>query len=233
MRITSPLLILAFLGMTKAHEHHHHHHDDDHRGLEKKEGRGCGTHNPNAAEQAQARKDVENWRAKKFARAVDGLIAEATTPIAIPTYVHLIYGNNPSENQVIGAGDAQAQIDVLNAAYIGSGFSFVLKGVQQFGNRKWWTCTPGTRFERQMKSETRVGGPEALNIWFNNPGQGLLGWAQFPEEVNRRLSTDGVVCLHSSKDGGSAAPYNEGDTVSSIFNNSYIKESRLNRLTLT
>ena len=26
MRITSPLLILAFLGMTKAHEHHHHHH---------------------------------------------------------------------------------------------------------------------------------------------------------------------------------------------------------------
>lgn len=81
-----------------------------------------------------------------------------------------------------------------------------------------------------MKSETRVGGPEALNIWFNNPGQGLLGWAQFPEEVNRRLSTDGVVCLHSSKDGGSAAPYNEGDTVSSIFNNSYIKESRLNRL---
>lgn len=220
MRITSPLLMLAFLGMAKAHEHH------DHRELGKNEGRGCATHNPNAAEQAQAKKDVETWRAKKAARAADGLIADATTPITIPTYVHLIYGRNPSENQVIRAGDAQAQIDVLNAAYGGSGFSFVLKGVQQFGNRKWWTCTPGTRFERQMKSETRVGGPESLNIWFNNPGQGILGWAQFPEEVNSRLSTDGVVCLHSTKDGGTAAPYNQGDTVSSFFNNSFIKESK-------
>lgn len=226
MRITSPLLMLAFIGMTKAHEHHHHHHhhDDDHRELEKKEGRGCGTHNPNAAEQAQAKKDVENWRAKKAARAADGLIAETTTQIVIPTYVHLIYGSNPSENQVIAAGDAEDQISVLNAAYSGTGFSFVLKGIpEQFGNRRWWTCTPGSKWEREMKSNTRVGGPESLNIWFNNPGQGLLGWAQFPQDVDRRLSTDGVVCLHSSKDGGSAAPYNQGDTVSSNGNGSFIK----------
>jgi len=65
-----------------------------------------------------------------------------------------------------------------------------------------------------MKSATRKGGAEVLNtIWFNSPGGGLLGWAQLPESYSRAPGTDGVVVLHSAIDGGSSAPYDEGDTL--------------------
>ncbi|GFH55044.1 zinc metalloprotease [Chaetoceros tenuissimus] len=224
MRIIShsTLFMLAFLvGMGRAHDHHHHHHHhDDHRELEKGgDRRTCGTPDPTAEEQAQAQKAVENWRTVKAASAADGLIAATTTPqVIIPTYVHLIYGKHPSENEVIAAGDAQRQIDVMNDAFDGSGFSFNLIEVKQIQNPSWWTATKDSTEEIDMKSQTRVGGPEELNIWFNavqhpNPSNILLGHARFPEWVAGALSIDGVVCLHSTKDGGSFSPFNEGDTL--------------------
>ncbi|GFH61650.1 zinc metalloprotease [Chaetoceros tenuissimus] len=170
--------------MAEAHDHRHHHHHD-HRELEGKEegGFNCGTDSPNAAKQAQAQKAVENWRAVKAASAADdGPIAETTTTsVVIPTYVHLIYGSNPSENEVIG--DAQRQIDVLNEALDGSGFSFDLREVQQFKNPSWWTSSKDSSEEEEMKTQTRVGGPDALNIWFNNIQGGPIGHARFPYEL--------------------------------------------------
>jgi hypothetical protein len=44
-------------------------------------------------------------------------------------------------------------------------------------NKAWYTCTPGTRAETEMKNALRKGGAAALNVYFNNMGRGLLGWA--------------------------------------------------------
>jgi len=103
------------------------------------------------------------------------------------------------------------QISVLNAAYAASTFTFSLQTVDHTNNSTWYTCTGGS-CETQMKNALRKGGSNALNIYFNNMGGGLLGWATFPWQYAAAPKMDGVVILYSSVPGGSAAPYNLGDT---------------------
>lgn len=139
-------------------------------------------------------------------------IAPLATGGVIDVYFHVI--NNGSG---IGNGDVpdsmiQAQINVLNDAYAPWGYAFNLVSVDRTTNSSWYTAGYGTSAEGQMKAALRRGSAEDLNIYTNSMGGGLLGWATFPWSYASRPADDGVVLLYSSLPGGSAAPYNLGDT---------------------
>jgi hypothetical protein len=101
---------------------------------------------------------------------------------------------------------------VLNAAYANTPFRFSLVGVTRTTNSTWYTAGHGTSAELAMKTALRQGTAGTLNIYSSNPGGGLLGWATFPNSYASNPKNDGVVILFSSVPGGTAAPYNEGDT---------------------
>jgi hypothetical protein len=103
-------------------------------------------------------------------------------------------------------------MSVLNNAYGSSGYTFVLASVDRTTNSTWYTMTPGSSAETNAKNALRKGGAAALNLYSANIGQGLLGWATFPSDYSRSPKMDGVVILYTSVPGGTAAPYNLGDT---------------------
>lgn len=153
--------------------------------------------------------DLDKATMETIEKTIAG-VTPAGADATIPVYVHVIRTSS-------GTGGATTtminnQISVLNAAYGSAGFSFVVAGTTTTNNSTWYTATQGSTAERQMKTALRVGGSNTLNIYLNNMGGGLLGWATFPSDYSRSPSMDGVVILYSSLPGGTAAPYNLGDT---------------------
>jgi hypothetical protein len=128
----------------------------------------------------------------------------------IPVYWHSI--RSASGTGGVTTQQINDSIAVLNAAYAGTSFSFTLTATTTTNNGTWYTCSGGS-CETQMKSALRQGGSNALNVYSNNMGGGLLGWATFPSSYAGNPSNDGVVILAGSVPGGNAAPYNEGDTL--------------------
>ena len=128
--------------------------------------------------------------------------------IVINTYFHVIHDGN---NGLLSQDTVDAQMAVLNTAFTASNVSFNLVGTTFTNNADWYNLGGGAD-EDAMKAALRQGGPETLNIYSANLGGGLLGWATFPSSFANATLDDGVVILDQSVPGGSAAPYNEGDT---------------------
>ncbi|HJP82394.1 MAG TPA: zinc metalloprotease [Fimbriimonadaceae bacterium] len=131
--------------------------------------------------------------------------------VVVPVHWHVINRGTGISNGDIPQSMIDSQIAVLNNAYVGCGIQFSLVSVDRTTNSSWYTTTGGTS-EVQMKNALRIGSADDLNIYSNNMGQGLLGWATFPSSYTSNPKMDGVVVLFSSLPGGSAAPYNLGDT---------------------
>ncbi|HEY0096590.1 MAG TPA: zinc metalloprotease, partial [Archangium sp.] len=91
-------------------------------------------------------------------------------------------------------------------------FKFTLVSTDRTTNSTWYTAGPDTSAEASMKNTLRKGTADDLNMYFSSPGGGLLGWATFPNWYAGAPSDDGVVILTNSMPGGTAAPYNLGDT---------------------
>ncbi|WP_338871517.1 zinc metalloprotease [Myxococcus stipitatus] len=164
--------------------------------------RGCATVEPSAEERAAI--DAYVKTRKQEMRAVGS--------VTVPTYYHVINKGTGIANGDVPDSQITAQMNVLNAAYANTPFRFVLQGVTRTNNSKWFALKDGSANERAMKKALRKGGPESLNIYSANLSGGLLGWATFPSSYKSSPTMDGVVLLYSSVPGGSAAPYNEGDT---------------------
>ncbi|HUQ05736.1 MAG TPA: zinc metalloprotease, partial [Kofleriaceae bacterium] len=166
----------------------------------------CATIDHDEVTAAAVQAEVDAAMAKNEADSV----AKATGG-TIPVYWHVI--NNGSSTAQGNIPDTQIanQISVLNSAYASTGWQFQLVSTDRTTNASWYACSGGT-CETQMKNALRQGSADDLNIYSNNMGGGLLGWATFPSSYNSQPKLDGVVLLYSSVPGGTAAPYNLGDT---------------------
>jgi hypothetical protein len=147
-----------------------------------------------------------------------GMVTDrAAGSVTVNVYFHVIRNSAGTAGNLTTA-QLDSQLKVLNDSYSGltgganTPFRFVRAGVTYSNNDSWYTCTNGTTAERSMKTALHQGGAADLNFYTNNMGGGLLGWATFPSSYASSPSMDGVVCLYSSLPGGSAAPYNLGDT---------------------
>jgi hypothetical protein len=165
--------------------------------------RGCATVEP---------PDVEKEQIEQYVVSRVGIGRHTGAAVSIPVHMHVINKGTGISNGDIPDSQINEQISILNAAYASTGFSFNLVSVDRTTNATWYTMGSGSTAERNAKSTLRIGGPDHLNLYSANLGGGLLGWATFPSSYASNPSDDGVVLLFSSLPGGSAAPYNEGDT---------------------
>lgn len=169
----------------------------------------CGTKQPTAEEALLIEDNFLQLQSRLLGNKGDPTVAAAVARV-VPVYVHVITNSagqgNPTSTQLSN------QINVLNNAYAQFGISFSLVSTDVTANDAWYVAQPSTTAEKDMKTALHKGGKADLNLYLNNMGGGLLGWATFPSSYASAPLMDGVVVLTSSLPGGSAAPYNLGDT---------------------
>lgn len=168
----------------------------------------CATENLSEAQVADIERQVAVFRENQ--KAANGGFELNTTGGTINVYWHVINRGSGIANGDIPASQITASIDVLNAAYAPWGWSFNLVATTRTTNSTWYTASSSG--DSAMKNALRQGGADDLNIYSKNPGGGILGYATFPSSYASQPKLDGIVILYSSVPGGSAAPYNLGDT---------------------
>jgi Pregnancy-associated plasma protein-A len=129
----------------------------------------------------------------------------------INVYWHVVRSGTSASQGNISTQAITDQMNVLNAAYAPWGWSFNLISTDRTTNSTWFTGCYGSS-ETAMKNALHQGTADDLNIYTCSPSGGTLGYATFPSSYSSAPSKDGVVLLYSSLPGGTAAPYNLGDT---------------------
>jgi predicted Zn-dependent protease len=162
------------------------------------------------ASEEQTARFVANYDQKSQSRAT----------IVIPVVFHVVY-RTAAEN----VSDAQInqQLAVLNADCASMGVQFVKAtktptGAATTGIQRRATSVSSFTSDNRVKQLSTGGltgwnSQKYLNIWLCNLSGGLLGYATFPSSLAAQPTLDGVVCLYSSLPGGTAAPYNQGRTL--------------------
>ena len=175
-------------------------------------GRRCGTPAPHPAKAALA-DEIANLRSGRAA-------APAAGALHVPVAVHVIASARTKAKGYVSDTLIKKQIDVLNDAYRGgqraggpaTAFTFDLLSIDRTVDAAWFAMMPGSREEATAKRALRVGDAKTLNLYLAAPGDGLLGWATFPDDYAGKPALDGVVVLFSSLSGVGSGPYAAGDT---------------------
>lgn len=169
--------------------------------------RHCGTKTPTATE---AEMKERHFKSSKSKLGITAFQARAIGSVQIDVYMHVVTDTN--NNGMLSNSDINAQMSVLNNAYSNTPFTFNLVSTDISANNSWYSAGYGSSAQSAMKAALRQGDSGDLNFYTNNMGDDLLGWATFPSDYASNPNDDGVVVLFETLPGGSAAPYNEGDT---------------------
>ncbi|WKD51253.1 zinc metalloprotease [Microbulbifer spongiae] len=166
----------------------------------------CGTKQPSVQQAALQESYFQSMNG-----VLNTVLNSQKTEANVNVHFHVI--TDSSGNGGVSIFEINDQINVLNTGFSGTPFVFNLASVTTTANDSWYTVTPDTFAEFEMKSTLRAGGAADLNIYVANLGEDFLGWATFPSEYDSNPVNDGVVVLTEALPGGSAAPYNEGDVM--------------------
>lgn len=143
----------------------------------------------------------------------------AGADVVIETYFHII--TSSGGYGVYSNSNLGLQMQVLNDAFAGSGFSFDYGGganVQTVANDKWHIHNFGqSQANIDMWKELKVDGPNILNVYvlpelYDNGGQ-IFGYANFPSNYAAYPLKDGIHTWTSSMTNGGFTDYEEGDTL--------------------
>ncbi len=128
--------------------------------------------------------------------------------VTIPTAYHVIKSGSLGN---VTQAMIDSQMNVLNNAFAGTGFQFTLASVDYTTNTSWYNAGPGSTAESSMKSALAISPATTLNF-YTSSGGGYLGWSYLPFSFPETSTLHGIVVDYRSLPGGSAFPYNAGDT---------------------
>lgn len=156
-------------------------------------------------ERAQVQAEMEAWEAA-HPHDPEQLITISVVWHSIRTSA----GANGATSTMI-----QDSINVLNGAFVPSGFQFGLAGTTTTNSDTYYSAGFGSSAQTAMKTALRQGDQAALNVYSNGVDQvsGTLGWATFPNDYSSNPTDDGVVIGTQTCPGGTNSPFNLGDTL--------------------
>lgn len=136
--------------------------------------------------------------------------------VNIPVAFHIIHATDGTGN--VNSSVIEDQIDVLNNAYSGTGFSFYLLSIDRTANNNWFNNLelddPASQIEHNVKNALTIDTEHVLNIYTADTRK--LGWAWLPHDFNEDHYLHGVVLRYTTLPGQGAGSggydYDDGDT---------------------
>lgn len=159
----------------------------------------CATRDPTPAELERVENEIQEYRASRQS-------STARSSFLVEVVVHIIHDgpNGQVSDQVV-----KSQMDHLNDAFSGTGFSFNLVDAVRTDNGRWYEDCRETDNEWQPALRKNSHGPNVMYLYVCDL-RGDLGYATLPFGFS--LERDGVVCDTETLPGMRDWRYGEGDT---------------------